>query len=91
MPYQEPLEVCWQMLDSAGALVQCAICQVGTGVAVCVCCDADNRTSTTPVKDMEEGRARAATLKRILLEDGAFEETHCSSGRLRFPRPPSTG
>jgi hypothetical protein len=79
----EPVEVCWQMQGPSGHAFQCAVVRTKTGLAVRV--SGDTHLSLTPVAGLEEGRARAATLKRILLEDGEFEETVAAAGVIPQP------
>jgi hypothetical protein len=62
------------MRGRSGHVFQCGIFQTATGLAVRVSEGADSRVSTTPVRNIEDGRARAAAFRRILLEDGEFEE-----------------
>jgi hypothetical protein len=73
-PCEEPIEVYWQIRSRSGWVLQCAIFQSEIGLVLRVCDDENIPISTTPVTNVEEGRTRAMTLRRILLEDGEFEE-----------------
>jgi hypothetical protein len=65
------------MRSRSGQIFHCTIVRTQTGLAVRV--KGDAHISATPVTSLEEGRARAVMLKRVLLEDGEFEELTAAS------------
>jgi hypothetical protein len=69
----ELLEMCWQMRGPSGTVFECAVYRADVGFELRVSRDQES-VSTTPLASLEEGRARAARLKGMVLEKGGFEE-----------------
>ena len=69
----ERLETFWQLRGSSGKVFECVICQMGARLEMRVGYDLDDPVSASPVKDVEEARARAIVLRDIVLANGGFE------------------
>jgi hypothetical protein len=69
----ELLEMCWQMRGPSGIVFECAVYRGDAGLELRVSCDKE-AVSTALLASIEEGRARAARLKGMVLEEGGFEE-----------------
>src|SRR5262245_11967990 len=67
------LATCWQVRGPSGNVFECAVYRGDDGLELRVSRDNES-VSTAAVASIEEGRARGARLKGMVLESGRFEE-----------------
>jgi len=72
-PRAELLETCWQMRSPSGKVFECAVYRAGIGLELRISYD-NEAWSRAALARIEEGRARAAKLKGIVLQKGGFQE-----------------
>ena len=78
----ELVETCWQMRGLSGQVFECAVYRSDTGLELGVRYDS-HPVSAVPLATIDEGRARAATLKGLVLDKGGFDEVTAQKDEAR--------
>ena len=67
------LESCWHMRGPAGIMLRCAVYRVQVSLELRIFYNNES-VNVVPLENLEEGRARAATLKGMVCKRGGFTE-----------------